>query len=336
MENEPDIPPPGPDADPLDALLRLAQWPDDDPDPLNQLLRVAQWPEPPADPVRDRRYLYARLSLVDSSDGRRKRTKVFAVAGLTAVAVSLMVLLLWSARVARDRSATHVATTSDHDVAPHVSKLEPGATTADRTFRPTLAQAPSPKAEVERATAPEISPSTISRAMAPGELRLRMLLARSRARSSSEADELIHGFLAHRVAEPDGDLEGLIQPLLARRAELEQRLLGQFHRFAGEQQSAAIELLGRLGGRASMPLLLQLRLRPSTHVVAVRALLNIADARTLARLALTEGDLVLRKEITAALRDRGDRQTLSFVLATEGERPCLEPDLESWLRSESL
>ncbi len=297
MQSDPDSPEVGPPVDPLDQLLRSAQWPDDASDPLDGLLRMAQWPGPAA--VR--------------REGRRRAWAGFA---FSAVAVLLVALALWSVRVSGDRSPPDVATTVARDATP-----QPPA---------------SPKPAIPQGAVARINSPDLRQAMVPGELRLRMLLARSKARAWREGDELIDRFLAQRIAEPGGDLQELIQPLLARRAEFEQRVLERFHALAGEQESAAIELLGYVGSRRSVTLLSQLRLRSSIHAPAVRALLKIADPGTLARLARTEEDPALREEITAALRARGDKQKLFFVLGTEGEPSCLESGSDVWRPSESL
>ena len=73
-----------------------------------------------------------------------------------------------------------------------------------------------------------------------------------------------------------------MQPLLAERAECEQRLLERFRALDDERASAAIELLGCVGSEASVPLVLQARVNPATHAPAVRTLSKIADARMLA------------------------------------------------------
>jgi RNA polymerase sigma factor (sigma-70 family) len=120
-------------------------------------------------------------------------------------------------------------------------------------------------------------------------------------------------------------LAKLVQPLLAERAECEQRLLERFRTLDDERASVAIELLGCVGSEVSVPFILQASINPATHAQAVRAPLKIADTRMLARLALNESDPDLRDEITAALRVLGDKQTLVFVLAVQGEYSCLVP-----------
>jgi hypothetical protein len=163
-----------------------------------------------------------------------------------------------------------------------------------------------------------------------------MLSNRNRVRSVPADGDVIDRLLAQRIADPDGDLQDLSQPLLAERAQCEARLLERFNTFAGAQEAAAIELLSCVGSEASVPLLMQLSHKPATHAPAVRALLKIAGTKTLARLAFNEWNPDLREEITAALRARGDEQTAVFVLATQGEQSCSKPGSASWQHAESL
>jgi hypothetical protein len=163
-----------------------------------------------------------------------------------------------------------------------------------------------------------------------------MILARNGGRATSKEEAVIDSLLARRIVEPNGDLEELVQPFLLRRAEFEQRLLGRFGTFLGEEEPAAIDLLGCLGGEASVPLLMHESLKPATHAAAVRALLRIADTPTLGRLVRREWDADLREEILAALRSRDDKQIVVSVLITdtEGDQSCLDFRSDSWLRSD--
>jgi hypothetical protein len=238
-------------------------------------------------------------------------------------------------RVWDDRSPARDAKTIVHSTIPQPTASE--GTAVYHNLGSIGAPETSPKAKVARDALPGVNSPVLSQAVPPGELYLRMLLARTQARSPSEGEELIYRFLAQRIVEPNGDLEELVRPLLTRRMEFEQRLLNRFRAFAvGGRETAAIELLGCIGSQASVPLLVHLSLKSSMHAPAVQALLKIADARTLARLMLREEDPTLRQEIADALRARNDKQTSSFVLATEGEPSCVESGLGSWLRSESL
>ena len=102
----------------------------------------------------------------------------------------------------------------------------------------------------------------------PREVRLRMILEQVREMNTAE-DKAIDRIIERRVREPDGDLSELVQPLLARRAEFEQRILARFNTFLGKREPAAVELLGLLGSEDSLPLLLRERLKPETHAIAV-------------------------------------------------------------------
>jgi hypothetical protein len=282
MRNEPEITAMGPPHDPLDALLRSAQWPDEASDPLDRLLRSAEWPEPVGDVWQEAR----------RRDRRKKRRRIFAAVG-AAAAVLLAAVAIRSARDAGDKSSANVVKASNGAAPPAIS------TTND-----------SPKI---------VAPSLPSR-----EVRLRMIFEQVRERSAAD-DAAIDRIVARRVAEPDGALEELVQPLLARRAEFEQRLLWRFGAFVGEREPAAVELLGCLGSEAALPLLLHERLKPATHAAAVRALLRLADGGTLARLERQEWDDDLREEITAALQSRDDNQTTASTLIFEkGDQSCLE------------
>ena len=163
-----------------------------------------------------------------------------------------------------------------------------------------------------------------------------MILARYRIGLPSDGGDVIDQLLVQRIAEPDGDLQELVEPLLADRAHYEGRLLERFQTFSGEQELAAIELLSCIGSDACVPLLLRLSHRAATRVPAIHALLRTADTRTLTWLALREWNPDLREEITAALRARGDEQAVAFVLATQGERSWSTLGSDSWQHAESL
>ncbi|MFZ5833690.1 MAG: HEAT repeat domain-containing protein [Planctomycetota bacterium] len=304
----------GPTSDPLDELLRSALWPEESSDRLDDLLRMAQWPEAAVvPPVRPRK-------------GPGKLIYAASAAALL-VALALCSLLASGGRLSPD-----VASTIARNGQPSVS----GSVSAPSDLQP-AAELPVPaEAVVIRPGAARINPPDLSRVIAPGELRVRMLLARSGPPASSGSEALIHRFLAHRVAQPDGNLNELVEPLLDQRSDVERYLLDCFNSLAGEQEAAAIELLGYVGSEASVPLLLRLRKKPSTHRAAVRALVELADARTLSRLVRSEADPGLRNDIAEALRARADQQTLLFTLATEGELSCRESRLGRWLSSESL
>jgi hypothetical protein len=234
-------------------------------------------------------------------------------------------------RLSGDKSPTGAPTQVAQNRAPKAPVLT--GTVVGRDSRPADAQETLPEALFQNTVAATNSP-LFSPAIPREELYQRMLHARNQVWALPEDEDSIDRILAQRIAAPDGDLQELVQPLLAERAESEQRLLERLHTFGGERASAAIELLGCVGSEDSVPLVLQLSRNPATHAPAVRALLRIADTRMLARFALNESDPELQEEITAALRARGDKQTLFFVLAVQGEYSCLESGSDLWPRVE--
>ncbi len=305
MQNETDRPASSPTADPLDRLLRSAAWPDEDTDPLDRLLRMAEWPGPPPSP---------------RWHGSKKRKWGWVAGGLAAAAGLFLALAIWSVLGSGRRSSADVATTIGLHAMPRHAVS--GDVTPGRGSRPIRAHSAWSKTDGVRETVVAINSPDLERALPPGGLYRRMLLARSGAQSPSDNTDWIAQLLVERITHPSADLAELIQSLVPDRTECERCLLERFHSLGAQQQSAAIEVLGCIGSEASVPLLLQLTGRPRSHVQAVRSLLKIADTATLARLALKECDPDLREEITAALRTRGDRHTLALVLAAQGERLC--------------
>jgi len=285
----------GSPTDRLDELLRSASWPDEASDRLDELLRMAEWPEAMAQPQ----------VKVERSWMR------FAYAAAVAVLVGLT---LWGLSIDR------------RPLAPTGVRIATPPVTERQTVSGTKS---TPRDSRRPAEPPAIGDTPImlparSPALAPGELRFRMLLTRSLPTAASETDEAIHRFLAHRIAQPNGDLATLIEPFVRRRTEVERRLLDCFGRLSDAQEVAAIELLSHIGSEASVPLLLRMRSRTSTHEPAIRALLELADARTLSRLLRSEADSALRDDIAEAIRARNDQRTLLFTLATQGEPLCRE------------
>ncbi len=308
MQNDSDRPKADPVNDSLDKLLRGALWPDDASDPLDRLLRMAQWPEPAAGSMPDVRRIARRA--------KRKRTMM--VGGTAAAAVLLAAGLLWNLR-----SPAKLDITRGAGVPP------PGIATGGAGVMP--AKIAAGTAAPQNATDND---PIVSQAMPPGDIRFRMILARNSGRATSQDEAAIDNLLARRIEEPDGNLEELVQPYFSRRAEFEQCLLARFGKFVGEEEPAAVDLLGGFGGEASVPLVVHESLKPATHAPAVRALLGIADTPTLARLLRREWDADLREEILAALRSRDDKQSVVSVLITEGDQSCLDFRSDAWPRAD--
>jgi len=346
MKNDSDSPASDRGVDPLDKLLRMARWPNDGSDPLDKLLHMAQWPDLPEGSLPHWRQQMARWqsrratervcekpqidpALARRKEGQReKRRKAWAIASGVVVAAFLLATGLWSKRFSNDKTTADVPTQVVQNRTPEAA--EPAATEDGRDCRSATVRETFPEAVVSQQTVAATNSPLFSRAMPHEELYQRMFHNRNQVWALPEDEDSIDRIVAQRIAEPDGDLQELVQPLLAERAEYEQRLLERLRTFNRERISAAIELLGCVGSEASVPLVLRWSLDPATHAPAVRALLNIADTRMLARLALNEPDPELREEITGALRARGDKQTLFFVLAVQGEYSCLESGSDLW------
>ena len=114
--------------------------------------------------------------------------------------------------------------------------------------------------------------------------------------TSFPGEGLLERIVAGRVAEPGGDLRALTRPLLAQRAEYERRLLECFRNLNVAPRMAALNVLGCIGSEASTPLVLYASLHPSLHQPAIRAMIEIGDAETLARLTPKEADAELQNE----------------------------------------
>jgi hypothetical protein len=290
MKNEPDNMSRDAVDDSLDALLRSAQWPDDASDPLDSLLRSAQWPEP-AGECRRPAARVPRLRESSATFAERKATlrRKWVFIAVGATAAAVVLAIV---------------------------AVESARKMANR-----------PSANGTRVVAGN-NPKITSPPLLPREERMRLILQQVRERPAAE-DEAIDRLIARRIGDPDGDLEELVQPLMPRRAEFEQRMLARFNTFLGERETAAVELLGWLGSEASLPLLRHERYKPSAHVAAVRALLRLADNRTLARLERQEWDADLREEIAAELQSRNDRQIETSTLF-KGDQSCLGTGSDIW------
>ena len=74
------------------------------------------------------------------------------------------------------------------------------------------------------------------------------------------------------LADPSSDLHTTAAPLVPRRASAEPRLATLAQQGRGEEQLAAIRLLGIVGTHRSIPILLELRQRAAAHDAAVSSL----------------------------------------------------------------
>ena len=159
-------------------------------------------------------------------------------------------------------------------------------------------------------------------------LRLELILARSQATWQSKEDELLDRTVAQRMIEPGGDLEQLVEPLMAgRRSTNGCCWPGSTRSWAARNWPpsrcwAASAARRRCRGWCTSSL------KPAVHLPAIRAPLAIADAGTLAWLAHDEPDPGLQEEILCRVAVAG-RPTIAVLCITQqGARPCFDCGLD--------
>jgi hypothetical protein len=320
MNSDPDRPAAEGTGDPLDDLLRSAQWPEPS-DRLDDLLRMARWPEPAVDPL-DRWLAKARWPEPAEELARcrapwdqtlllarKHRRRLLAFTGLAASL--LAAVAFWGWQVARHTTSPVVA-----------AKIAAGVPAAKDLPRATIPGKATGR--IGGPASPAHAAAGISRPATPAEIRLfYRRLARQKARARFDSGTFLEAVVARRVAEPATDLQELTRPLQAERAGCEQRLLQCFRGLTLEQQAAAIDVLGCIGSEASTPLLLRASLQAALHGPAIRAIGKIGDAETIARLVPKEADAELQEEMLAALLGRGEPRAVAAYLDLV-TRPGLE------------
>jgi hypothetical protein len=135
-----------------------------------------------------------------------------------------------------------------------------------------------------------------------------------------QTEQLVAEAIAHLVANPTADPSTAAAPLVPQRATSEPRLATIAQRSRGEEQLAAIGLLGIVGTRRCVPILLELSQRAAVHDAAVRSLAALADAALIGRLAAAEQNSPLRQHLLATLLKRGDAASVAVFLSfVEGD-----------------
>lgn len=285
-------------------------------DPLDEVLRTARWPEPQPNQLRRLQVRWSGLWLA-----RVRRRRAASVLCLVAAAAGLLIAVcVWM-----DRAG---APWKPREIAPAVPQTEPRegpprqvAETPDNAVDP-----PGPPDDETKTRKPEPAPDPSkavarSRPATPYEKLAFRMLTRRRPPTREQPDrELLQAAMERRVTEPNADLDELAEPLLAARRANELALIAWVQQTRGARQVAAIDLLGRIGTRQSVPLLAGLAALPETHAAAVRGLARLADAGTIALLAGEEVDPDLQEELFAALLGRGDARAVAAYLEFVGER----------------
>ena len=116
------------------------------------------------------------------------------------------------------------------------------------------------------------------------------------------------------AAAPGADIASELAPLLVDRPKLEADIARIAQGPAGPRRDAAIRLLPAVGGRRSLPLLMQLAGQEATHAVAVEVLAPVADSSTLAGILSRESSWSLRTLLASELLQRGDVESVRIFV----------------------
>ena len=207
-----------------------------------------EWPEP------------AKLSLKEvlRIGRRRKRKRIFAVSR-------------------RGRGGSFVGGRGDLDGAGPARQVfsEVAETAAGKALAP---QSVSPAGD---------NPKSVSQPLPPREVRLRVILEQIREKTAAD-DAKLNRIIARRITEPAGDFAELVQPLLARRADIRAAAAGALQHVPWRARIGGDRIAGLFRQRNFAAAALAQRLKPSTHAAAVHALLNLADSEVLAQLERQE------------------------------------------------
>lgn len=290
-----------------------------EPDPLDRLLQSAAWPEP--EPERVAR-LEQRWRWLSRARARRKR-RSRAVAWL-AVAVGLLAAVALGWRLLRpsgksEGTAPGWQTVATEQPPPQTAEQEP--ITQRPQDEPLVNDLPQVRPEKVDSLAPS-RPATAYEALV-----FRSITRNRRLAVQEPADDLLELALRRRLSDSEADLDEVAKPLLAARQSYERALVWQVQDASGPRQVAAIELLGCVGSRQSIPLLIELSRRAPTHAPAMRALARLADPDTLGQLASLETDAKLQQELMAELLGRQDRRSVAAYLTLVSTRSTSQPAL---------
>jgi hypothetical protein len=279
--------------EPLDALLREAVWPQPDPQSLARLRQ--RWFElSPARRTRSQNLF------------RRSMALAAALACLAAGA------LLWHLTHPRHQ--------------PPLAVPVPPPLPAERLVQeePVPPDTPSPAPEQPRLVEQPIQPPEVAAARPPNAYESLVFLANQRRKPLArrqQADQLVAAAIEELVANPAAAPRAAAAPLISLRTAAEQRLATIAQQSRSAEQRAAIRLLGSVGTRRSIPLLLELSQHAQAHDTAIRSLAALADPALLGRLAAAEQHPLLRRELLAALLKRGDAPSVAVFLGLVDEQP---------------
>ena len=317
--------------------------PENEPDPLERLLQAAAWPEPDPDRVARLERRWRELSPARARRKWQSRIAVWLAVAAGLLAAIALGWLLPRPEAEGDRTAPGRQMAVTEQAAPKPVE------------QPSVSGPPHddlPANDLPPARPPRLDSFARSRPPTAYEALVFRSITRSRRPADDEpaddgpaddepADDLLDAALRRRLADADADPDEVAEPLLADRESYERALVweiqdaggprqdagGPRQDAGGPRQAAAIELLGRVGSRRSVPLLIELSRRADTHSPAVRALARLADPDTLGQLVGLETDAELQQELLAALFARPDRRSVAIYLTFVSARDTGEAAL---------
>lgn len=306
--------------DPLDECLRQAQWPPVDPAAVARLER--QWKQ-----YRARERRWARLRWV----------------GAAAACLLATVGIWWTGSQPR----AVVPTTGHHQPSQRGPAASRKAVAAHGTSTGAAKAAPTPKGKTRSETTnppggtasddaqqPKLAEQSLPATNAPGQdngaqwphantsrpptpyeaLVLQSVAQRARPQVIAARMKLLERAVEQLLEHPEQDAAVAAAPLLAERAFFEKRLIELVAGSNRRRRAAAVQLLGYVGSRDAVLLLLELAEQPAMHSAAVRTLARLGDSPLLAQLAAAEGERDLRRELVGELLARRDTMAVRAFL----------------------
>lgn len=278
-------------------------------EPLEALLREAAWPEPGPETLARLRQCWFDLSPAQARPARTRFRRGMALAAMLACLATGG--LLWhAAHSQREPQLAAPAPPAAPGPPPAIrlahEELESNATGLGE-------RKPPGNGRWERSDeAPEVAAVRDPNAY---ESLLFCAGQRRRALARQQPDDrFVADAVGQLLADPSSDPRTAAAPLIPRRASAEPRLATMAQQARGEEQLAAIRLLGIVGTHRSIPILLELKQHATAHEAAVRSLAALADSELLGRLAAAEQNPLLRRELLASLLTRGDVPSVAVFL----------------------
>jgi hypothetical protein len=138
----------------------------------------------------------------------------------------------------------------------------------------------------------------------------RMATHRKRALHSMRDSRLLDHAIQRLAETPEAALEEVASPLLPQRFEHEWQLLRRIDQFQGSRRAAAARLLGMIGSRRCVPMLIELYRQDETRKEALAGLARLAAPEELSELVLAETAPERQRELLAALAGRRDLRAM--------------------------